>query len=497
VAGGAIVSLAGGVVSFVLSISYQVVIARRLGPAAFGFLVLAVSISRFFAEGSDVGLDYGVLRFGGIAHGANDPGRFRAVLRSALGGSLVVGVILGGALAVCSELVAGFFDKPGLGPVLVPLALCVPLIGMREIFRAALRAMGNATRPVATTSLIGPAVRLLTGAWAVSIVPSARAVAWAYLGTEAVVLLSAMLMLLPLLRPADRQPAPAKQLYRFSIPMSLNRLLLYSNNQTEILFLGFLAPSATLGVYGVARRLSALLGSLLASVSFLFMPMVANLHHSHRTRELDRVFKTSTRWLFTLALPICLVEVMFAPDIMRVFGKGFGGGGAALVILAIGQLVNAGTGTVSGLQAMAGYAKLTLMNSLFFLSLSVALDLLLIPWLGLLGAAIASSTSIVTVNLLRVWQVRRNLGLVPYDRSFLRPIIAAVPAAAVAWFLPLPDLDGVVDVAIRTCILGVVYLVVLLAQGLEPIDREIGRSVIGRLTGRRPKAPAADPSRVL
>jgi len=483
-------------VSFALSIAYQVVIARALGPAAFGFLVLAVAISGFFAEGSDIGLHFGVLRFGGIAHGAGDPGRFRAVLRSAIWGSLVIGVVAGAVLAASSELIAELFGKPGLGPVLVPLALSVPLIGTREVVRAALRAMGNAARPVAATSLIGPSVRLLTGVWAVSLVPSAPAVAWAYFLTEAVVLLSATLMLMPLLRPADRQAAPVKELYRFSMPMSLNRLLIYSNNRTEILFLGFLAPSATVGVYGVARRLSALISSLLASVAFLFLPVVADLHHSNRTRELDQVFKTSTRWLFTLALPVCLVEVLFAPQIMAAFGEDFAEGSIALVVLAIGQLVNAGTGTVAGVQAMAGYAKLTLINSVFFLSLSIVLDLLLIPWLGLLGAAVAASASVVTVNLLRMWQIRKNLGLVPYDRTFVRPIVAALPAALVAWFLPLPHLDGLVNVAIRACVLGVVYVAALLAQGVEPIDREIARSAMARLKGRRIGSSAADPSEV-
>lgn len=478
-------SLAGGLVSFAFAITYQVVIARSLGPEAFGLVVLALAVSRFFSQGADVGLDYGVMRFGGIAHQEGDPGRFRAVLRSALWGSALVGTAAGLTLAASSELIARFFDKPGLGPVLVPLALAVPLFSTREVTRSALRAMGNAVRPVTATSVIGPSVRLLTGAWAVSMVPSAPAVAWAYFATEAIVLLSAIVMLRPLLEPAERQPAPVKRLYRFSLPLSLNRLLLYSNNQTEVLFLGFLAPSATVGVYGVARRLSALLSSLMTSVAFLFLPTVAGLHHSKRTDELDRVFKTSTRWLFTLGLPVCLFEVLFAPQIMELFGEGFQTGAVALIILAVGQLVNVGTGTVASLQAMAGYAKLTLLNSLLFLSMSIVLDLLLVPWLGLLGAAIAASTAVVTVNLLRLWQIHRDLGLLPYDRSFLRPIVAAVPAAAAAWLLPLPGLDGLGDLAIRATLLGVVYVAVLLAQGLQPIDREIARSAIAKLTGRR------------
>jgi len=494
IAGGAALALAGGGLSFVLSIAYQVVIARRLGPGGFGVLVLALAISNLLAEASDLGLDYGVLRFGSIAHRSGEPGRFRSVLGPALRGSALAGIAGGAALAAGAAVVAHLFNKPTLGPVLVPLAISVPFTGTTEVARAGLRAMGNAARPVASSSVIAPSVRLATGVWAIVLVPSAQAMAWAYMATEATVLVITLVMLWQLVPRTHERAARWKGLFSFSLPMSLNRVLLYSNNQTEILVLGILAPTVTVGIFGVARRLSVLLGALLASVSILFNPMVADFHHSGRMQELDHVFKTVTRWLLTLGLPVCLVEVLFGSDILRVFGKEFSHGAVALAILALGQLVNVGTGTVSNLQAMAGYAKLTLLNSLLFLSLSIALDLLLIPSFGLLGAAIANSSSLTAVNLLRIWQIRRNLGLVPYDRSFLRPIAAAVPASLVAWLLPLSHLPNVASLAVRVSVLGAVYAGALFLFGFEQVDREIARAALARLRGRRADSPPIDSS---
>jgi hypothetical protein len=63
-----------------------------------------------------------------------------------------------------------------------------------------------------------------------------------------------------------------------------------------------------------------------------------------------------------------------------------------------GRLINVGTGITSNLQAMAGHTKIALFNSLLFLSLSIVLDLVLIPSLGLVGAAIANSTAVVAVT---------------------------------------------------------------------------------------------------
>ena len=126
VGAGAMIGLAGGLLSFALATAYQIIVARKIGPAGFGVLALALAIGTFLAEGSDLGLDYGVLRFGGIARTEGKPGVFRTIVRRAIGGTLAVGAVAGLALAVGSTLVATLFDKPALAPVLIPMALTAP-----------------------------------------------------------------------------------------------------------------------------------------------------------------------------------------------------------------------------------------------------------------------------------------------------------------------------------------------------------------------------------
>ncbi|HEU4898662.1 MAG TPA: hypothetical protein VFX88_14030, partial [Actinomycetota bacterium] len=76
VASGAIMALGGNGLSFLMTTAYQIVVARQLGPTGMGLLLLSLAVSTLLAEASDLGLDYGVLRFGAIAHGAAEPGRF-------------------------------------------------------------------------------------------------------------------------------------------------------------------------------------------------------------------------------------------------------------------------------------------------------------------------------------------------------------------------------------------------------------------------------------
>jgi O-antigen/teichoic acid export membrane protein len=496
VAGGAAVALVGGGLSFCLTTAYQVAVARALGTAGFGLYVLALAVSTFLAEACDLGLDYGVLRFGAIARGAGDPARLRAVVRRGLLGAFAAGWLASGLLIGAAAPVARAFDKPDMIPLLIPLALAIPFTGTSEVGRAALQGMGRAAPSVASDSLITPGLRLGAVLVALHLAAGPRQVAVAYAITEVLALLATLGMLLRILsregRP-DRSGTKAGTpgLFRYSLPMSLNRLILYTNNQTEVLVLGLLQPAGPVGVFGVARRLSMLVGSLLTSISVLFNPLVADLHHKRHHTELDRLFKTATRWLFTVGFPLCLIEIEFSRDLLHAFGSGFSSGALALAILALGQLVNIGTGTVAGLLAMVGRARMSVLNSGLFLSLSLVLDVLLIPRWGVLGAAIANATSLAMVNVLRVVQVRQVLGIFPYDRRILRPLGAGLIGGTVALLLPLGGLDPLPRLVVRVLVLGVAYLGALAAFGIDPVDREVARAFRDRL--RRRPASASGP----
>jgi O-antigen/teichoic acid export membrane protein len=491
VAGGAMLALAGNGVSFLMTTAYQIAVARSLGTAGFGVLLLSLAISTLLAEACDLGLDYGVLRFGAIAHGAADPGRFRSVARRGLLGAFTAGICASALLAGGATLVAAAFGEPGMVQVLGPLALAIPFTATAEVARSCLRAMGRAAPSVASDSLIAPAVRLAAAVVALRIAADPRHVAIAYAVTEALVFVATLGMLLRLL-PGGGRPARPSGLYRYSLPMSLNRLLLYTNNQTEVLVLGLLEPAGPVGVFGVARRLSMVLASLLTSMSVLLIPMVADLHHRRETAELDRLFRAATRWLFTIGFPLCLVEILFGRDLLSLFGPGFPSGATALAILALGQLVNVSTGTVAGVLAIIGRTRLSVLDSVLFLGLSAVLDLLLIPRWSILGAAIANASAVAAVNLLRIVQIRRTLGIVPYDRRFLRPLAAGLVAGAVAWLLPLAALDPLPRLGLRLLTLGAVYAGLLVAFGIDPVDREVARAFRNSIASRASRARSSD-----
>ena len=122
-----------------------------------------------------------------------------------------------------------------------------------------------------------------------------------------------------------------------------------------------------------------------------------------------------------------------AEDVLRVFGSEFSGGGAALLLLAAGQLINIATGSVGFVLIMVGRTGWDLVVYAASLALNLGLAFWLCPRYGMEGAAVANAVTFALSKWARLALVKRFVGIQPYDRDYSRLIIPTV--GSVAWLL--------------------------------------------------------------
>ena len=101
---------------------------------------------------------------------------------------------------------------------------------------------------------------------------------------------------------------------------------------------------------------------------------------------------------------------------MELFGQDFTRGGMALSILALGQAVNAATGSVGPLLMMTGHEQDIRNSSIFAAVLMGISALILIPSHGLLGAVISSATAVAGMNLFNSVLVKLRLGFFVFPK---------------------------------------------------------------------------------
>jgi O-antigen/teichoic acid export membrane protein len=113
--------------------------------------------------------------------------------------------------------------------------------------------------------------------------------------------------------------------------------------------------------------------------------------------------------------------------------------------------------------------------------LNIALGLVLVPRMGIWGAAIAVLVSTVAFQValtVEAWMFER---VHPFTPALLKPLAAALVAFTVEYALRAALAASPVRVtAVIMC--GVVsYLGTLVALGLAPEEREVARKLVGRL----------------
>jgi O-antigen/teichoic acid export membrane protein len=145
-----------------------------------------------------------------------------------------------------------------------------------------------------------------------------------------------------------------RSLLRFSVPVIGMNILGFGMLWTDTLMLGYFMTTKDVGIYNAAARTAMLINLILFSFSAIFMPMISDLHHRGEVKKLEGLFKTVTKWIFTLSFPVFILTAIHSKQIMGFFGSEFATGAVWFLILALAQMMNSSTGPVGNFLVMSG-----------------------------------------------------------------------------------------------------------------------------------------------
>jgi O-antigen/teichoic acid export membrane protein len=191
----------------------------------------------------------------------------------------------------------------------------------------------------------------------------------------------------------------------------------YIMGWTDTLMLGFFADTSDVGIYRLATKLSGLATICLFAVGSIAGPKFASIRATGDHARLARVVRRAAWLVCTLSFPVIVIEMVFAPMIMRVFGPAFVSGAPALVLLCMGQAAMALWGLSGTLMNMCGAEKAFRNATLAGGGMNIVLNAALIPRYGIDGAAAATAMSVTTYQLLAAYLAMRKVGIWPGARA--------------------------------------------------------------------------------
>lgn len=392
-----------------------VVLARLLGADGLGIYAYAMSILMLLVMPAKMGIPQLLVREVAKSCANRDPKHLRAVYR--WGNAAVIRASLFSLILLCVVyFLANSYPKkiPALDPwVLLCGGMLIPLIALSDARAATIRGLGFVLRGQISATFLRPCLFIgfitalqfiLQDTWSPrpDIMMLLHAVA-------ALVTLSVSAAILAMHLPSVHSESnltsqDRASLWQAVVPLALISGLMLINRHMDLVILGAFRSQAEVGIYRAVFETSLLIIFALKAVNPLLQPRFASLYARGQLRQVKVLFIRSSWLMFACAALPALFFIVFGSQLLgTLFGAEFVLGNAAMRILVIGQVINAGFGPVGVLLNMTGHERDALIAVLIAAISNVILNVLLVPSFGVEGAAIA------TVSTLLLWNLRMRL----------------------------------------------------------------------------------------
>jgi O-antigen/teichoic acid export membrane protein len=429
------------------------------------------------------GLERGVVRYLTIArrsnHGDEASVAIGAAMRIGLPASIATSIVL----FFTADYLEAFFDQP-IGTAILIVSFTAPFTALTGIFVAATRALRIMRYDVYVTSIVGPIILLGGGLIAVLMDAGLHGIMYAQF---AMTVGACALSIIYFRRFFElgasikhiRGESPWRPMARFSSPVMLADVLSGVLTQLDGFMLLKMTTPHDAGIYVLARRLASTMLKPLQAVDPIFSSIISDLSDSNKHAELQHRFTVVSRWVLTINVPILAILLLIGYELLPLLDKkdrlsglaDFEMGFTILAILCVGMLIQGVYGIAEPFIAMCGRPKLNLYNNIVWLIANFGLNLWLIEAYGIIGAAVGATASVVIVNMIRVVQLYWIQKFKPFDRTQLKPILAAASGGLLTWLVASQLPSGVVWAVATLLLFLASYLLVLRTLGLEEEDK--------------------------
>ncbi|MCG5216874.1 oligosaccharide flippase family protein [Streptosporangium soli] len=298
------------------------------------------------------------------------------------------------------------------------LATALPLMACADALVTATRGFGAMGPTVILDGLFRPLAQLaLVACLAVTADTLLLPLAWA-LPYVPVLVLSALW----LRRRVPRMPYLAgtgRDLWRYTAPRAVAGAIQAVFQRLDIVIVAVLAGPVEAAFYTAATRFKVvgqLAGQGIAQAAAPRLVRALTCGDLPAAREL---YQVTTLWLVALTWPIWVAYALLSPWLLKIFGAGYDRGAQVAVVLAATMMVASACGLVDAVLTAAGHTAASLANMMAAIAVTVAVDLVLVPVHGALGAALGWSAGVLTKNLLPLLRLHRTYGLRPFGRHSL------------------------------------------------------------------------------
>ena len=392
----------------------SIILARLLGPAEFGSYSIIFSIVNLAAAIAMLGLPKLTTRETATFAEHGQWSELKGKLQSAHGWVMATALLIG--VVSFLFLSVGFF-KHEVSWIGIAMAMGIfPLLALIQLRASILRGLHWIILADIPELLLRPAAVFLL--LVVAFQSSVRINTVNALGMQFAAIVFSLITVSWLLKAKQPEqlkfaiPTPPPRLWIMAcMPFLSITLIGLLEAQAPLYLLGYLGGAEQAGLYQAANQLVGIVAIGLVSVNMPLQPKLSTAWARSDMGQAQRLVTETARMAAGIGMIGVLLLLVFAEAILRLYGQQYIEASQALRILAIGQLVNALSGSCGIVLLMTGHQRIVVQGLAAALLLNFGVAYWAIPAFGMSGAALAVTVGIVFWNIYYVFSALNILGL--------------------------------------------------------------------------------------
>ena len=400
--------------SALLALASQVLLARWMGSFEFGIYIYVWTWVLMIGALSDFGLSSAARRFIPEYTELKSLDRLRGFLTGSrwLAFGVATAIALVGAIGV--TLLAPYLDHFAVVPLYLA-CVTIPVYGLVQVQAGIAQSYDWPNlalmpfyiwRQLTITALMAAAYLFGAPTGAVTAMIAAVVTTWA-------VTIAQLFLLDRRLKakvPAGPKQYETKAWIATSLPIFVVEGFYLLLTYVDILALEHFRSPDEVAVYYAGARLLAIVAFVYFAIAGATTHKFTQYHVSGDQKRLAAFFAETTKWTFWPSLLVCALILALGRPLLGLFGANFDRGYEVMFILAIGMLSRAAVGPAERLLNMLGERKQCAFIYAAAFAINLALCVVLIPRIGIEGAAAATSSALVAELIALYLVAKRRLG---------------------------------------------------------------------------------------
>ncbi len=187
---------------------------------------------------------------------------------------------------------------------------------------------------------------------------------------------------------------------RSSLPMLFSVGIMLFLSWTDTIFIGIYRSKTEVGIFNTVLKIATVVVFSVHAIDSILAPKLAKAYAEKNRHAFKKLIQLAAKINFCFAVIVLLSIIVFRDFILGLFGPEFIVGDTLLILLCIGQFINAFCGPTGAVFEMTGHQKI--FRNLVFIAflVNLILDFFLVKPYGYYGAAISSIVGVSTWNIL-------------------------------------------------------------------------------------------------